>query len=151
MYLFFYTKQFIYSFSLFFKVVKILFVCLGNVARSQMAEAFYNYYTNSKDACSAGTDPTTPKKYPKIPDIICQAMLEEGIDISHNKVKTVNKRFVEEADRIYVMCKKEECPDFLLESTNVTYWDVDDPYLNGYADLRKIRDEIKTKVLSVIE
>lgn len=131
-------------------MAKVLFVCLGNVARSQMAEAFYNNYTNSEYAYSAGTDPTTPKKYPKIPDIICQAMLEENIDISHNKVKTVNKKLVEEADYIFVMCEKEECPDFLVDSPKVTYWDVEDPYLMGIEDLRKIRDEIKAKVLSIV-
>ena len=97
-------------------MTKILFVCSGNVGRSQMAEAYYNHFTKSNDAYSAGTNPKTPQLYPKMPDEICQIMAEEGIDVSNQKVKTIEEHFVEEAERIFVMCEKECCPNFLVNS-----------------------------------
>ena len=129
---------------------KILFVCSGNVGRSQMAEAFYNSFTKSKNAFSAGTDPNTPKKYPKMPDEICQIMKEENIDVSHQKVKLINRDFVDEAERIFVMCGKDLCPDFLIHSDKVIYWQIEDPYQMSINDMRKIRDQIKVKVQSIL-
>lgn len=115
-----------------------------------MAEAFYNQFTKSNKASSAGTDPNTPKKYPRIPEEICQIMLEEGIDVSHQKIKTINKHFVEGAERIFVMCEKGCCPDFLINSNKVIYWQIEDPYQKSLDSMRKIRDQIKDKVQSII-
>jgi len=131
-------------------MTKILFVCSGNVGRSQMAEAFYNYFTKSKNAFSAGTNSNTSTKYPKIPDEICQIMKEENIDVSHQKVKLINKHFVDETKRIFVMCKKNLCPDFLINSDKVIYWEIEDPYQMSVDDMRKIRNQIKVKVQSII-
>lgn len=131
-------------------MTRILFVCSGNVARSQMAEAFYNHFTKSRDACSAGTNSKTPLLYPKIPDEICQLMLEDGIDVSKQKVKVVDENLVKEARLIFVMCEKERCPDFLTSSDKVIYWPIEDPYRMSLEDMRKIRDEIKVKVQSLL-
>ena len=131
-------------------MTKILFICSGNVGRSQMAEAFYNNLTKSKNAFSAGTNPNTPTKYPKIPDEIFQIMKEENIDVSHQKVKLINRHFVDEAERIFVMCKKDLCPDFLTKSDKVIYWKIEDPYQMSIDDMRKIRDQIKVKVQSIL-
>ena len=131
-------------------MTKILFVCSGNVGRSQIAEAFYNYFTNSKNAFSAGIDPNTPIKYPKMPDEICQIMSEENIDVGNQKVKLIDKHFVNEAEKIFVMCKKEYCPDFLINSDKVTYWKIEDPYKMSIDNMKKIRDQIKVKVKSII-
>ena len=115
-----------------------------------MAEAFYNYFTKSKNAFSAGTNSNTSTKYPKIPDEICQIMKEENIDVSHQKVKLINKHFVDETKRIFVMCKKNLCPDFLINSDKVIYWEIEDPYQMSVDDMRKIRNQIKVKVQSII-
>lgn len=72
------------------KIEKILFVCYGNVGRSQMAEAYYNHFTKSTKVISAGTDPTTSARYSKPSLEIIKVMKEEGIDISKNKVKMIN-------------------------------------------------------------
>lgn len=48
------------------------------------------------------------------------------------------------------MCGKEFCPDFLLESGKVTYWEIEDPHYKSTEEVRKIRDQIKAKVLSII-
>ncbi|MFW6047364.1 MAG: low molecular weight phosphatase family protein [Candidatus Woesearchaeota archaeon] len=131
-------------------MAKILFICSGNVGRSQMAEAFYNHFTNSKNAFSAGIDPNTPTKYPKIPNEICQIMKEENIAVSNQKVKLIKRHFVDEAEKIFVMCKKDLCPDFLTNSEKVVYWKIEDPYEMNIDDMRGIRDQIKIKVKSII-
>ena len=115
-----------------------------------MAEVFYNHFTNSNNASSAGTLDYTPKEYGHPVKEIIDVMLEEGIDVSKNKVKTITKKMVENADKIIVMCKKEECPDFLLDSKKVTFWDVEDPFAMDLEGIRKNRDIIKEKVLSII-
>ena len=77
-------------------------------------------------------------------------MSEESIDVSHKKVKLLNKHFVDEAEQIFVMCKKDLCPDFLTKSNKVIYWEIEDPYQMSIDDMRKIRDQIKVKVKSII-
>lgn len=115
-----------------------------------MAEGFYNHFTGQQNASSAGTDPTTPArfKHPRI-DII-QVMMEEGIDVSQKIVKTVAEQMIREADRIFVLCKKEECPDFLVHSEKTVFWSIRDPFEMNLEETRKIRDEIKAKVLSIL-
>lgn len=128
---------------------KTLFVCSGNVARSQMAEAFYNHFTGTSDAYSAGTNFQTPKLYPRIPLEICQLMAEKGIDVSAQGLKTIDESFVEAADRIFIMCERKHCPSFLAESEKAVYWRVEDPYKMSMQEMRAIRDQIKSKVKSL--
>ncbi len=77
-------------------------------------------------------------------------MKEENIDVSHQKVKLINRDFVDEAERIFVMCGKDLCPDFLIHSDKVIYWQIEDPYQMSINDMRKIRDQIKVKVQSIL-
>jgi len=130
--------------------MKILFICRGNVSRSQMAEAYYNYFTKSNNASSAGVLDYTPLKYPHPAEEVIQVMKEDGIDISQQIVKFITKEMVDSADNIFVMCKKEECPEFLLGSNKITFWDIDDPYDTNIETHRRIRDEIKERVEQLI-
>lgn len=129
---------------------KILFVCLGNVGRSQMAEAFYNHFTNSTDAWSAGIQKDTPLKYPHPTPKIIDAMGEYNIDVSQAKVKTVTQDIVDNSEKIIILCKKEECPNFLLTSENTIFWNIEDPFETSLDNTRKIRDQIKAKILTLI-
>jgi len=131
-------------------MAKVLFVCFGNVGRSQMAEAFYNFYTRSKDGYSAGVNPETPIKYSKLPDEICQIMLEEDIDIRHQAVKTIDKKFVADATKIFIMCKREQCPDFLVNSGKAEYWEIENSHYLDIENMRRIRNQIKARVLSIV-
>lgn len=78
---------------------KLLFVCVENVGRSQMAEAFANAYGKDKvEAKSAGTMPGN-----EVNPRVVQVMREKGIDLSVNKPKIVTGQMVQEADMIIVM------------------------------------------------
>jgi arsenate reductase len=130
--------------------MQVLFVCLGNVARSQMAEAYFNYFSKEDKAISTGVLDFTPEKYGYPVKEAIEVMKEDGIDISKQKVTYINPEMVEKSDKIFVMCKKEECPDFLLNSNKVTFWKIEDPFNSSLDNFRKIRDEIKNKVLAII-
>jgi arsenate reductase len=134
---------------------KVLFICIHNSARSQMAEAFLNFYgRESFLAESAGLEAGT------LNPIVVEAMLEIGIDLSKNKTKSVFD-FYQQGKRYDIVVKVcdamngQRCPIFpnTLATLN---WDIDDPSaLVGDHDkkleaIRTIRDYIKEKVLAFI-
>jgi len=78
---------------------RILFVCVENAGRSQMAEAFAKHYGRGKiEAASAGTMPSK-----EVNPAVIQAMREIGIDLSKNQPKLLNTQMVQKADVIIVM------------------------------------------------
>jgi arsenate reductase len=129
---------------------KILFICNGNVGRSQMAEGYYNHFTKSSDASSAGVDPTTPERWQRLAPEIIQVMEEEKIDLFSKKVKLVTEKMVQNADQIIVMCKKEDCPNFVLNHKSIYFWDIDDPYGSSIEQFRLIRNAIRLKVYALL-
>jgi protein-tyrosine-phosphatase len=125
---------------------KILFVCVENAGRSQIAEAFAKYYGKGKiEAISAGTMPST-----EVNSIVVQVMREKGIDISKNKPQLVNTQMVQEADAIIVMgCDAQGfCPAPLLNK--VVDWKLEDPKGKPLEKVREIRDEIERRVKKLI-
>jgi protein-tyrosine-phosphatase len=132
------------------KSPKILFICYGNVGRSQIAEAYYNQFTNSKNAKSAGVEPDAGSKYHHPTKDIIDLMLEENIDISKNKVKPVTKAMIAQADKIIIFCDLDDCPKFLIDSKNIQHIPVADPYHIETKYKRAIRDEIKEIVKDLI-
>ena len=130
--------------------MNVLFICYGNVGRSQMAQAFYNKYTNSNDAKSAGVGSEIEFRHKRpTPDII-KVMLEEGIDLSHSVVKQVTEAMVNEADKIVVLCDLDDCPKFILNSEKMSHILVADPYGVSMEYVRSVRDDIKKMVLGII-
>jgi arsenate reductase len=134
---------------------KILFVCIHNSARSQMAEAFLNHFGKGKfEAESAGIEKGKLNPY------VVKAMQEVGIDISHNQTKEVFDFFKQ--GRLYqaviTVCEKEaaeRCPIFPGMVRRIE-WSFPDPSkFTGTSEeilsqVRKVRDEIKDKVLQFI-
>ena len=125
---------------------KVLFVCVENAGRSQMAEAFARHYGKGKiEAISAGTMPST-----EVNPIVVQVMREKGIDISKNKPKLVNTQMVQKADVIIVMgCDAQGfCPASFLNK--VVDWKLEDPKRKPIEKVREIRDEIERRVKKLI-
>jgi arsenate reductase len=128
----------------------VLFVCYGNIMRSQMAEGFYNHFTDSDTAASAGTDEFSTGHYTTPhPDVI-SVMKEEGIDISDKKVKYVTEEMIDAADEVYVLTGRGDCPEFITSSPKVIYWQVPDPYGMTLDSIRRTRDSIKEKVSTIV-
>jgi len=126
---------------------KILFVCVENAGRSQMAEGFAKHYGNGKvEAMSAGTMPSDT-----VNPLVIQVMQEEGIDISKNKPKQITPQMVREADMIIVMgCSAQGfCPAPMLNK--VIDWGIEDPKGKPIEKVREIRDEIEKKVKTLID
>ncbi len=125
---------------------KVVFVCVENAGRSQMAEAFANLYGKGKVVASSGGVMLADKINP----LVVEAMSEKGIDISMNKPKLLTTAMTEDADKIITMgCSVEKiCPAPLLK--NVIDWDLEDPKGKPLEKVREIRDEIEKRVLKLI-
>jgi len=125
----------------------ILFVCVHNSGRSQMAEALFNQMAKGKAiALSAGTQPAE-----SVNSVVVEAMREVGIDISGNKPKALTMEMVEKADRMITMgCGAEAeavCPASFIETED---WALQDPKGKSIVQVRKIRDEIKGRVTKLL-
>jgi len=125
---------------------KVLFVCVENAGRSQMAEAFAKHYGKGKiEALSAGTMPSK-----EVNPLVVDVMGEKGIGISNNKPRLVNTQMVQEADIVIVMgCSAQGfCPAPLLKK--VVDWELEDPKGKPIEKVREIRDEIEKRVKKLI-
>ena len=126
----------------------VLFVCVHNSGRSQMAEAFFNQLSKGKEqAYSAGTQPAD-----KVNPVVIEAMREVGIDISSNRPKALTIDMVEKAERMITMgCGAEAeavCPASFIETED---WALEDPKGKSLERVRKIRDEIKERVTKLLK
>ena len=126
----------------------ILFVCVHNSGRSQMAEAFFNKLAHGKaQAFSAGTQPAE-----KVNPVVVEAMKEVGIDIIGNKPRALTMDMVEKADKMITMgCGAEAeavCPASFIETED---WALEDPKGKSLEQVRKIRDEIKERVNKLVK
>jgi protein-tyrosine-phosphatase len=126
---------------------RVLFVCVENAGRSQMAEAFTNHYGKGKFAASSAGIKLADKVNP----VVVEAMKERGIDISMNLPKLLTPKMMEEADLIVTMgCGTAElCPGpFFRTSVD---WGLEDPKDKPIEKVREIRDEIERKVRTLID
>lgn len=126
---------------------KVLFVCVENAGRSQMAEAFAKHYGKGKiEATSAGTMPSK-----EVNQVVIQAMREKGIDISKSRPKPLSTEMIQDAETVVVMgCGAQGfCPAPLLKK--VAEWELEDPKGKPIEKVRQIRDEIERKVKSLTE
>jgi protein-tyrosine-phosphatase len=121
----------------------ILFVCVENAGRSQMAEGFFNqrYAPKGYHAISAGTRPVS-----QINPLAVQAMNEVGVDISNQKSKIITEDMIRSsAKSVNMGCiEKAECP--MLFMNKVIDWGIEDPKDKSIEKVREIRDEIDIRV-----
>jgi len=123
---------------------RILFVCVENACRSQMAEGFLNALANNRvSAKSAGNMPAE-----RVNPLAVQVMNEAGIDISSHKPKMITAEMVREADKVVLMgCGKNACP---IVPKQVEDWHIEDPSGKGIEKFREVRDTIRKKVEKLI-
>jgi arsenate reductase len=122
----------------------VLFVCVHNAGRSQMAAGYLRALAGDRiQVFSAGTEPKD-----QINPSAIAAMAEEGIDIANNSPKVLTTEVVKESDYVITMGCGDACPFF----PGKTYldWPLDDPAGKGLEGVRPIRDEIRAKVEALI-
>jgi arsenate reductase len=126
----------------------ILFVCVENAGRSQIAEGFFNqkYAPKGYRAISAGTRPTS-----QINPLAVQVMNEVGIDISSQKSKIITEDMIKNSEKSVNMgcIDKTECP--MLFINNVVDWGIEDPKGKPIEKVREIRDEIERRVKEITQ
>jgi arsenate reductase len=126
----------------------ILFVCVENAGRSQMAEGFFNqkYAPKGYRAISAGTRPVS-----QINPLAIQAMKEIGVDISSQKSKIITEDMIKSSEKSVNMgcIDKSECP--MLFINNVVDWGIEDPKGKPIEKVLEIRNEIEIRVKEIAQ
>ncbi|MDD4308245.1 MAG: arsenate reductase ArsC [Thermoplasmata archaeon] len=125
---------------------KVLFLCVGNSCRSQMAEGFARVLGKGIiEPSSAGTKPAS-----SVSTLAIEVMREKGIDISGQRPKALTADLVESADILISMgCGVEKsCPAIYLEMFED--WAIEDPYRKPIEEYRIARDKIEEKVQALV-
>lgn len=123
--------------------MNILFLCVGNSARSQIGEGLAkDMLPKDFDIRSAGSDPAN-----QVHEDAIYVMNEIGIDISSNKPKSINnidKDFMDNLDYVITLCAEEVCP-VVPETTNVLHWPNEDPDNDNYIEFQSKKAFTKTR------
>ena len=118
----------------------VLFVCVHNAGRSQMAAGYLKALSNGQvEVLSAGSEPKD-----QINPVAVQAMAEEGIDIANNTPKILTTEAVRNSDVVITMGCGDTCPIF--PGKRYEDWELDDPAGQGIDAVRPIRDDIKARI-----
>jgi arsenate reductase len=123
----------------------VLFVCVHNAGRSQMAAGFLEHLGGEKvNVYSAGSAPKD-----SINPVAVEAMREKGIDISGRSPKVLTTESVQASDVVITMGCGDACPFF--PGKRYEDWVLDDPAGKGIEDVRRIRDQIEARVKSLLQ
>jgi arsenate reductase (thioredoxin) len=132
---------------------RVLILCTGNSARSQMAEGLLRHDGGARfEVFSAGTKPSHVRPEAMV------VMLELGIDISHHRSKSVDEMLARQFDYVITVCDnaRESCPVFPAETERL-HWSFEDPAATAgdqparFAVFRRVRDEIRARLRQFIE
>src|SRR4030042_4205208 len=124
---------------------KIVFVCVENARRSQMAQGFAEALGQGKiEVYSAGSHPSS-----SIDPMVIEVMKEKGIDLSGKQPKSLNELPPVEMDYLVTMGCEETCP--AISAEKIIEWDIPDPKGKSMDDIRKIRDMLEAKVKMLLE
>lgn len=123
----------------------VLFVCIHNAGRSQMAAGYLQHLAGDRiQVLSAGSKPGN-----EINPAAVAAMAEEGIDIAGNQPKVLTTEAVQASDVVITMGCGDECPYF--PGKRYEDWKLDDPAGQGIDAVRPIRDEIRRRIEALID
>lgn len=122
----------------------VLFVCVHNAGRSQMAAGFLRELGGDRvEVLSAGSEPKE-----QLNPVAVAAMAEEGIDIASSVPKVLTTEAVRDSDVVITMGCGDACPIF--PGKRYEDWSLDDPAGLGIAEVRPIRDEIRARVQALL-
>ncbi|KAJ5475659.1 hypothetical protein N7539_007946 [Penicillium diatomitis] len=122
----------------------VLFVCVHNAGRSQMAAGYLNHLAGDTiEVRSAGSAPVD-----SINPVVVEAMLEEGVDLTSQKPKILTADAVQASDVVITMGCGDACPFFA--GKRYLDWQLKDPAGQGLDAVRPIRDEIRRRVEALI-
>jgi arsenate reductase len=124
----------------------VIFACIHNAGRSQMAAAWFNALadTTKARAISAGTDPGT-KVHPEVLD----AMREVGIDLADRKPQRLTDELARGAQLLITMGCGEQCP--VVPGLRRDDWPLEDPKGKPIARVREIRDDVRARVADLLQ
>ncbi len=123
---------------------EVLFVCVHNAGRSQMAAALLDHYAAGRVTVrSAGSDPAD-----EVNPRVVAAMAELGLDVAHELPKPLTGDAVEAADVVITMGCGDACP--IYPGKRYEDWELDDPAAADIAGVRRIRDEIAARVQRLV-
>ena len=125
----------------------ILFVCVENAGRSQMAEAFFRKFAPTRfNVLSAGTTPSS-----QLNSTVIQVMKEIGIDMVDQQPKLLSDSMIKNSSKTVNMgcMDRESCPSLFVK--DVLDWNISDPKNKSLDDVRIIRDKIKSEVINLIK
>lgn len=127
-------------------MVKVIFACIHNAGRSQMAAAFFNQLADPAKAVavSAGTDPGL-RVHPEV----LTAMQEIGIDLSSAKPQKLTEELARDAQLLITMGCGDKCP--YVPGLRRDDWPLRDPKGQPVDEVRIIRNEVKDRVLSLLD
>ena len=120
-------------------MTRILFVCVGNSARSQMAEAYCREYGHEVECASAGSHPA-----PNVQHSAVAVMAEDGIDISKARPKGLDAVLPGKWDYVVSMGCEVDCP--FVPDAKVVRWDIPDPRGKALEEYRRAREIIRAEV-----
>ncbi len=132
--------------------MKILFVCKGNVGRSQFAEGlFKKYIFGDYYVASAGTTLSGPEQMiSEIPGAInvIETMKEEEIDVSRSYRNQLSEKMINDFDKvIMILDDNDPLPEYISNNPNIIYWKVDNPKGMDLDGHKKVKDQIKNLIL----
>ena len=123
----------------------VLFVCVHNAGRSQMAAGFMRQIAGDRvTVLSAGSEPAE-----HVNPVAIEAMAEEGIDIHTEKPKVLTNEAVEASDVVVTMGCGDTCPFY--PGKRYEDWELEDPAGKGVESVRPIRDEIKRRIIGLLD
>lgn len=123
--------------------MNVLFICNGNVARSQEAALFFNATSTIHHAKSSGVNVTIGK--PMDP-FVATVMDELGHSITGMFRKLTDQTLLDEADLVISFKPYDELPDIAQHHPNIRYWNIPDPRQQSIEFHREVRDNVKRKV-----
>ncbi|KAF9950861.1 hypothetical protein BGZ65_006333 [Modicella reniformis] len=123
----------------------IMFACVHNAGRSQMAAAFFNKHKHRDDikGISAGTNPAT-----SVHEVVRDIMLEKGIDLSNIQPVLLTPELAGTVSTIITMGCGETCP--YVPGVKIVDWQITDPKNKSFDEAKEIRDEIEERIIKFI-